>query len=162
MPVDVEGYRDYVGARLEPLRRTAYLLSGDWHTADDLVSATLVKLLRHWSRVSVPIQLSRGGDRGDLVIGLSPALGAVAGCTLAMDSTKDCSTAQLPDGTQMALGTEVDAAAGTSRRSATVLRPDGTAVGVSLVQPGASLDEMLLTEDQLVTFGRWPGFNLYP
>ncbi|MGC4797821.1 hypothetical protein GAR06_04692 [Micromonospora saelicesensis] len=53
MPVDVEGYRDYVGARLEPLRRTAYLLCGDWHTADDLVSATLVKLLRHWSRVSV-------------------------------------------------------------------------------------------------------------
>ncbi|RAO61892.1 hypothetical protein LUPAC06_00826 [Micromonospora saelicesensis] len=53
MPVDVEGYRDYVGARLEPLRRTAYLLCGDWHTADDLVSATVVKLLRHWSRVSV-------------------------------------------------------------------------------------------------------------
>ncbi|MEH0928761.1 SigE family RNA polymerase sigma factor [Micromonospora sp. CPCC 205558] len=53
MPVDVEGYRDYVSARLEPLRRTAYLLCGDWHTADDLVSAALVKLLRHWSRVSV-------------------------------------------------------------------------------------------------------------
>ncbi|MEU5963815.1 SigE family RNA polymerase sigma factor [Micromonospora parva] len=53
MPVDVEGYRDYVGARLEPLRRTAYLLCGDWHTADDLVSTALVKLLRHWPRVSV-------------------------------------------------------------------------------------------------------------
>ncbi|MEU8014172.1 SigE family RNA polymerase sigma factor [Micromonospora parva] len=52
MPVDVEGYRDYVSARLEPLRRTAYLLCGDWHTADDLVSAALVKLLRHWPRVS--------------------------------------------------------------------------------------------------------------
>ncbi|MFI6237805.1 SigE family RNA polymerase sigma factor [Micromonospora sp. NPDC050784] len=52
MPVDVEGYRDYVGARLEPLRRTAYLLCGDWHTADDLVSTALVKLLRHWPRVS--------------------------------------------------------------------------------------------------------------
>ncbi|MGC4756751.1 SigE family RNA polymerase sigma factor [Micromonospora trifolii] len=53
MPVDVEGDRDYVGARLEPLRRTAYLLCGDWHTADDLVSTALVKLLRHWPRVSV-------------------------------------------------------------------------------------------------------------
>ncbi|WP_433653244.1 SigE family RNA polymerase sigma factor [Micromonospora zamorensis] len=52
LAVDVEGYRDYVGARLESLRRTAYLLCGDWHTADDLVSAALVKLLRHWSRVS--------------------------------------------------------------------------------------------------------------
>ncbi|MEV4717162.1 SigE family RNA polymerase sigma factor [Micromonospora noduli] len=52
MPVDVEGYRDYVGARLESLRRTAYLLCGDWHTADDLVSTALVKLLRHWPRVS--------------------------------------------------------------------------------------------------------------
>ncbi|MFG2056525.1 SigE family RNA polymerase sigma factor [Micromonospora sp. NPDC048930] len=52
MPVDIEGYREYVGARLEPLRRTAYLLCGDWHTADDLVSTALVKLLRHWRRVS--------------------------------------------------------------------------------------------------------------
>jgi RNA polymerase sigma-70 factor (sigma-E family) len=53
LPVDIEGYREYVGARLEPLRRTAYLLCGDWHTADDLVSTALVKLLRHWRRVSV-------------------------------------------------------------------------------------------------------------
>ncbi|MFG1778693.1 SigE family RNA polymerase sigma factor [Micromonospora sp. NPDC049051] len=52
MPADIEGYREYVVARLEPLRRTAYLLCGDWHTADDLVSTALVKLLRHWRRVS--------------------------------------------------------------------------------------------------------------
>ncbi|MBQ1076168.1 SigE family RNA polymerase sigma factor [Micromonospora sp. C31] len=52
MPADIEGYREYVGARLEPLRRTAYLLCGDWHTADDLVSTALVRLLRHWRRVS--------------------------------------------------------------------------------------------------------------
>lgn len=49
---DVEGYREYVAARLNQLRRTAYLLCGDWHTADDLVSVALVKLLRHWRRVS--------------------------------------------------------------------------------------------------------------
>lgn len=53
MPADIDGYREYVTARLEPLRRTAYLLCGDWHTADDLVSTALVKLLRHWRRVSV-------------------------------------------------------------------------------------------------------------
>lgn len=52
LPTDIESYREYVGARLEPLRRTAYLLCGDWHTADDLVSTALVKLLRHWRRVS--------------------------------------------------------------------------------------------------------------
>src|SRR4051795_6131031 len=49
---DLTGYREYVGSRLEPLRRTAYLLCGDWHTADDLVSTALVKLLRHWPRGS--------------------------------------------------------------------------------------------------------------
>ncbi|HEX5541528.1 MAG TPA: SigE family RNA polymerase sigma factor [Micromonospora sp.] len=52
MSADVEGYRDYVAARLDQLRRTAYLLCGNWHTADDLVSTALVKLLRHWHRVS--------------------------------------------------------------------------------------------------------------
>jgi len=41
-----------VGGRLEQLRRTAFLLCGDWHTADDLVSTALVKLLKHWGRVS--------------------------------------------------------------------------------------------------------------
>ncbi|MGC4886132.1 SigE family RNA polymerase sigma factor [Micromonospora sp. DT227] len=43
-------FRDYVSARLEPLRRTAYLLCRDWHTADDLVSITLSKLYRNWRR----------------------------------------------------------------------------------------------------------------
>ena len=49
---DVAGYRDYVAGRIDRLRRTAYLLCGDWHTADDLTSTALVKLLRHWRRVS--------------------------------------------------------------------------------------------------------------
>jgi RNA polymerase sigma-70 factor (sigma-E family) len=48
-----EDYREYVSARLDGLRRTAYLLCGDWHLADDLVSAALLKLLRHWRRVAV-------------------------------------------------------------------------------------------------------------
>ncbi|MEU8820006.1 SigE family RNA polymerase sigma factor [Actinoplanes sp. NPDC048796] len=47
-----EDYRDYVAARMTSLRRTAYLLCGDWHLADDLVSTALLKLLRHWRRVS--------------------------------------------------------------------------------------------------------------
>jgi len=34
-----------------PLRRTAFLLCGDWHRAEDLVQTTLAKLFRAWSRV---------------------------------------------------------------------------------------------------------------
>lgn len=44
-------YREYVTSRMEVMRRTAYLLCRDWHTADDLVSITIAKLYRHWSRV---------------------------------------------------------------------------------------------------------------
>jgi RNA polymerase sigma-70 factor (sigma-E family) len=47
-----DGYREFVSARLDQWRRTAYLLSGNWHAADDLVSVALVRLLRHWRRVS--------------------------------------------------------------------------------------------------------------
>lgn len=50
--MDVTGYHEYVSGRLESLRRTAYLLCGDWHTADDLVSVALTRLFRHWQRVS--------------------------------------------------------------------------------------------------------------
>jgi RNA polymerase sigma-70 factor (sigma-E family) len=49
---DEAAYREYVSHRIDGLRRTAFLLCGDWHTADDLVSGALVKLLRHWRRVS--------------------------------------------------------------------------------------------------------------
>jgi RNA polymerase sigma-70 factor (sigma-E family) len=50
--VDEAGYREYVSHRLDGWRRAAFLLSGDWHTADDLVSTALLRLLRHWRRVS--------------------------------------------------------------------------------------------------------------
>lgn len=52
MAADEAGYREYVTHRLDGFRRTAFLLCGDWHQADDLVSIALVKLLRHWRRVS--------------------------------------------------------------------------------------------------------------
>jgi len=52
LATDEAGYREYVTHRLDGLRRTAFLLCGDWHLADDLVSTALVKLLRHWPRVS--------------------------------------------------------------------------------------------------------------
>lgn len=49
---DEQRYREFVVARLDRLRRTAYLLCRDWHTADDLVSITLSKLYRHWARAA--------------------------------------------------------------------------------------------------------------
>jgi len=49
---DEQRYREFVVARLDRLRRTAYLLCRDWHTADDLVSITLSKLYRHWWRAA--------------------------------------------------------------------------------------------------------------
>jgi RNA polymerase sigma-70 factor (sigma-E family) len=52
MPTE-QAYRDYVAGNLDRLRRTAYLLCGDWHLADDLTSTVLVKLLRHWKRATV-------------------------------------------------------------------------------------------------------------
>jgi RNA polymerase sigma-70 factor (sigma-E family) len=44
-------YVDYVVARLPSLRRVAFLLCQDWHSADDLAQVTATKLFSHWSRV---------------------------------------------------------------------------------------------------------------
>ncbi len=43
-------FTEYVTARSAWLRKIAYLLSGDWHRADDLVQATIVKLYVGWWR----------------------------------------------------------------------------------------------------------------
>ena len=50
--VDEDAYREYVVNHLDPLRRTAYLLCRNWHTADDLVSVTITKLYRNWGRAA--------------------------------------------------------------------------------------------------------------
>ncbi|PSL02140.1 RNA polymerase sigma-70 factor (sigma-E family) [Haloactinopolyspora alba] len=41
----------YVDARRGHLRRVAYLVCGDWHTAEDLVQTALVKLYAAWPRI---------------------------------------------------------------------------------------------------------------
>lgn len=41
----------HVAARRAHLRRTAFLLCGDWHGAEDLVQITLSKLFAAWPRV---------------------------------------------------------------------------------------------------------------
>lgn len=44
-------FAEYFTARVAGCRRLAYALSGDWHTAEDLVQASFIKLYRHWRRV---------------------------------------------------------------------------------------------------------------
>lgn len=51
-PEDETEYVEYVTARLPVLHRTAYLLCGDAHCADDIVQTTLTKLYRHWRRAA--------------------------------------------------------------------------------------------------------------
>jgi RNA polymerase sigma-70 factor (sigma-E family) len=46
-------YTEFVAARLQALRRIAYLLCHDWHHADDLVQLTVTRLYVHWHRVGV-------------------------------------------------------------------------------------------------------------
>ena len=46
-----EAFDTYVRERWVPLLRTATLLTGDRHAAEDLVQETLVRAAQHWSRV---------------------------------------------------------------------------------------------------------------
>ncbi|MEU8135894.1 SigE family RNA polymerase sigma factor [Streptodolium elevatio] len=48
----VGDFEDFAHARSGQLLRTACLLTGDWHLAEDLVQDTLGKLFRKWRRVS--------------------------------------------------------------------------------------------------------------
>ncbi len=50
--MDDDSFRDFIGVRLDPLRRTAYLMSGDWHAADDVVSTAVTKIYQDWRRIS--------------------------------------------------------------------------------------------------------------
>ena len=45
-------FESYVAARRPALRRTAYLLAGDWDRAEDVVQDTLTNLYLHWWRAS--------------------------------------------------------------------------------------------------------------
>jgi RNA polymerase sigma-70 factor (sigma-E family) len=59
MRSDAEGdYVEYVRARLPRLRQAAYLLCGDAHRADDIVSGTLLALYRHWRHASASDNLN--------------------------------------------------------------------------------------------------------
>ncbi|WP_433302005.1 SigE family RNA polymerase sigma factor [Actinoplanes sp. CA-030573] len=44
-------FASYFAGRAGAVRRLAYALCGDWHTADDLVQITFVKVYPRWRRV---------------------------------------------------------------------------------------------------------------
>src|SRR5215467_11437176 len=46
------GFRDYVAARQRALLRSAWLLTGDWHAAEDIVQTALVRVWPRWTRVA--------------------------------------------------------------------------------------------------------------
>ncbi|MGH3814182.1 MAG: SigE family RNA polymerase sigma factor [Pseudonocardiaceae bacterium] len=48
---DEQEFADYFAARRDAVRRTAYLICGDWHRADDLAQAAFVALHRRWSKI---------------------------------------------------------------------------------------------------------------
>jgi RNA polymerase sigma-70 factor (sigma-E family) len=48
---DEESFRQFAVGHAATLRRTAFLMCGDWHLAEDLMQTTLVKIYRSWSRV---------------------------------------------------------------------------------------------------------------
>jgi RNA polymerase sigma-70 factor (sigma-E family) len=50
-PRDAE-FTEYVTAKAPWLRKVAYLLSSDWHRADDLVQATITRLYVNWHRAT--------------------------------------------------------------------------------------------------------------
>jgi RNA polymerase sigma-70 factor (sigma-E family) len=49
---DDADFREFARARALALRRTAYLLCGDWHLAEDLVQNALLKLHRVWPKIT--------------------------------------------------------------------------------------------------------------
>ena len=46
-----EQFTAFVAARRAHFRRTAYLLCGDWHLAEDLVQTALAKVYVAWPRL---------------------------------------------------------------------------------------------------------------
>ena len=49
-----QDFRDLYVARAPALRRTAFLLCGDWHQAEDLVQVAFEKVYAAWSRLRDP------------------------------------------------------------------------------------------------------------
>jgi RNA polymerase sigma-70 factor (sigma-E family) len=51
-PADRDEFASFAAAVAPRLRRTGYLMCGNWHTAEDLTQTTLAKLFASWGRIS--------------------------------------------------------------------------------------------------------------
>lgn len=51
MTADEEAFTEFVAARTAALSRTAYLLTGNHHDAEDLVQTALFKAAKQWGRI---------------------------------------------------------------------------------------------------------------
>ncbi|MFF4197466.1 SigE family RNA polymerase sigma factor [Nonomuraea sp. NPDC001831] len=47
-----EGFHEFVRARQQSLMRTAYLLTGDPHLAEDLLQTVLTRVASHWGKLA--------------------------------------------------------------------------------------------------------------
>jgi RNA polymerase sigma-70 factor (sigma-E family) len=52
---DADSFDEFVRQRERELQRAAWLMTGDWAAAEDLVQASLVDLWRHWDHVESPL-----------------------------------------------------------------------------------------------------------
>ncbi|GAA1584128.1 SigE family RNA polymerase sigma factor [Kribbella hippodromi] len=48
---DEAEFTEFAGSMIRRLRRTAYLMCGDWHRAEDAAQDALVKVYRRWNRI---------------------------------------------------------------------------------------------------------------
>jgi RNA polymerase sigma-70 factor (sigma-E family) len=51
---DEQDFAEYFAAKRDSARRTAYMLCGDWHKADDLAQTAFVALHRRWKKIREP------------------------------------------------------------------------------------------------------------
>ena len=61
-PSDEDGFTDFVRAHTPTLFRTAFLMTGDYQRAEDLLQATLVRVYQRWPRVAemeLPVAYAR-------------------------------------------------------------------------------------------------------
>ena len=52
MDAEAQGFAQFVEARQRALQRTAWLLTGDWAAAEDLVQTALVRSWPRWERIN--------------------------------------------------------------------------------------------------------------
>ncbi len=52
MTASVEEFTEFAAGAAARLRRTAFLLCGNWHTAEDLTQTTLAKMFVSWRRIN--------------------------------------------------------------------------------------------------------------